>query len=151
MPQPAPTDHSADAIDPAAAVARLATLPAGRSATVIGLPPTSLLEAASALGARRLLLIEPGGSIDAQEAIARILEDLADLALATWPNWPSPDATPLGPTPWRRAADRLAAIGRRLTPLKLELHSSERRILSIIAPKIFNESGHFCSYFKIKT
>lgn len=41
--------------------------------------------------------------------IGRLLDDLADLALARWPDWPGRDGTA---TPWMKAASRLAAGGR---------------------------------------
>ncbi len=97
------------------AVRRLSSLGPGRSMTVIGLAGDALLAAASrsTLEGRSLLLVEPGSAGGAEAAIAGLLEDLADLALATWPRWPSPDQLSLVPFSWRRAADRLAAAGRR--------------------------------------
>ncbi len=55
-----------------------------------------------------MLRLDLSAVVSSAEAIARVLDDLADLALVTWPGWPP---SPLAP--WRRAADRLASAGRR--------------------------------------
>lgn len=57
--------------------------------------------------ARRVLFLELGTTTTADGVVTRILDDLADLAVATWPEW-RPTASRL---PWRRAAEKLAAAG----------------------------------------
>ena len=55
-----------------------------------------------------MLRLDLVGVVSPTEVIRRVLDDLADLALVTWPRWPP---SPLAP--WRRAADRLASAGLR--------------------------------------
>ena len=107
---------SADAISTAStAVRNLRALRPGAAATVIGLSGEALLAAAARAtpDERRLLLVDPGDGGGAEAVIARILEDLAELALAAWPDWPAPADPSRVPASWRRAADRLAEAGRR--------------------------------------
>lgn len=90
-----------------AATARLRALAPGQHLTLIGLDAADL--AAILLpDMPPLLRLDLAGTIAAEAAVARILDDLADLALAAWPDWP-----PCSLGPWRRAAGRLAATGRR--------------------------------------
>lgn len=93
----------------------LSGLGRGQPATLIGPSGDTLLTVADSatLGDRRLLLVEPPATGGAEAAIAGILEDLAELALAAWPDWLAPDEAALVPIAWRRAAGRLAEAGRR--------------------------------------
>ncbi len=79
----------------------------GRLLTLVGV---NAREVAALIppGMPPVLRLDMTGALAVEASIARVLDDLADLALATWPNWPP---SPLAP--WRRAADRLAAAGRR--------------------------------------
>ena len=84
--------------------ARIQALRAGAVLTLIGLDAATLHLPP---GAPRLLRLELAGIVGHGAAIARILDDLAALALVAWPDWPEP-ALP----GWGRAAARLAAAGR---------------------------------------
>ncbi len=86
---------------------RLLQLMSGRSLTLVGLDALGL---AAQLPPElpSLLRLDLANAARFEAAFTAILDDLADLALATWPAWPP---SPLAP--WRRAADRLAAAGRR--------------------------------------
>jgi hypothetical protein len=66
------------------------------------------LAAAVPSGVHPLLRLDLLRAASADDAIWTIVDDLAELALAAWPDWPP---SPLAP--WRRAADRLASAGRR--------------------------------------
>jgi hypothetical protein len=86
---------------------RLAALKPGGLLTLIGIDAADLAGLIPPSGPP-MLGLDLAGIESVGLALDRILDDLADLALAAWPNWsPSPLA------PWRRAADRLAATGRR--------------------------------------
>ncbi len=98
---------------------RLGGLRGGDLITAIGLDARALLLPA---GAPRLLRLDLANVAGNAAAIARILDDLAELALATWPAWPRPTLPS-----WRRAAERLAAAGRspRFRALPNEIQFSE--------------------------
>ena len=86
---------------------RLAALDPGRHLTLVGVT-IHALTTCRRLDGPPLLRLDLADIAGTEAAIARVLDDLADLALATWPGWPP---SPLAP--WRRAADRLASAGRR--------------------------------------
>jgi hypothetical protein len=75
----------------------------------------------SAPSSRSALLLEAGPVATADAILDRLLDDLADLALARWPHWIGAYysdgrlsvSDPFVSTPWVRAAAKLAAIGRR--------------------------------------
>src|SRR5206468_1905739 len=79
----------------------------GRGLTLIGLDVVSLV-AHFPSEASPLLQLDLAGAASTEVMLRRVLDDLADLALAAWPVWP-----PLPAGIWRRAADRLAANGHR--------------------------------------
>ncbi|WP_237477657.1 endonuclease domain-containing protein [Lichenibacterium dinghuense] len=88
------------------AVARLAP---GRRLVLVGADrrgASELLWAEADLG-RSVLFLAPADARGAGAVVGRLLDDLGDLALARWPDWPGAEAGP-----WRRAAGRLAAAGR---------------------------------------
>jgi hypothetical protein len=87
--------------------ARLLSLQPGDLLTLVGIDAAGLA-AHVTRDMPPLLRLDLAGAMGTQAMLARILDDLAELALAAWPNWPP---SPLAP--WRRAADRLAAAGRR--------------------------------------
>lgn len=91
--------------------AAVSALGPGRRLVLVGADRrdlTDLLRADAGLD-RAILSLAPADARGAGGPIARLLDDLATLALARWPAWPEHGAA-LGP--WRRAADRLAAGGR---------------------------------------
>ena len=57
-----------------------------------------------------VLTLAAGESAGTATILNQLLDDLAELALERWPDWPRAD-DPVAP--WRKAADRLAAGGRR--------------------------------------
>ena len=94
---------------------RLAALRPGEMLTLVG---NTGAEAAANLAEQPLeihvLPLNLAGATTAEQAIGLILDDLAELAGALWPQWEAP--TPLGsvvPSSWRRAALRFVIAGRR--------------------------------------
>ena len=97
-------------------VTRLTTLRPGEAMTVIGIRSAQLGEMLpKASHTSRLLRLDLAGVATAPSAIDRILNDLADLAAALWPDWDVPES----PTShrllerWRRAAVRFSSKGSR--------------------------------------
>lgn len=92
----------------AAAVSRLAP---GRRLVLAGAERRGLsdLLRADPMLDRSVLTLAPADARGATAVIARLLDDLAELALARWPDWSDPEGAP---GPWKRAAVRLAAAGR---------------------------------------
>ncbi|ACA19438.1 protein of unknown function DUF559 [Methylobacterium sp. 4-46] len=119
MAQRAATPTSArpaPGLGPDEVAARVAELAPGRRLTLTGLGRETLraILAEGPAGRRSLLFLAPGPVASAEAVLDRILDDLADLALARWPDWPpdeAPAATPVS-GPWRRAAAKCAASGR---------------------------------------
>ena len=97
--------------------ARVAALRPGSTLTLVGL---SQAELSAALAENPLmpylLKLDLVGAMTAATAIGRILDDLADLAVALWSQWATTESSKR-PTPfwssWRRAATRFVLAGRR--------------------------------------
>lgn len=85
---------------------RLDSLCCGEQLTLVAMDGGMLASRVAAT--RPLLWLDWAGVHEAGPIVGRILDDLSDLALASWPAWP-----PSSLASWRRAADRLAAAGRR--------------------------------------
>ncbi len=97
-------------------VTRLTGLRRGGALTLIGLGQGQLREVLSEMpSSPRMLRLDFVGIATAALAIDRILDDLADLAGALWPNWDGPELPKLLPRwpAWRSAASRFASAGRR--------------------------------------
>jgi hypothetical protein len=98
-------------------VKKLMALRAGEAMTVIGMAQSQLGEVLSRTSsALQMLRLDLFGVATAANAIDRILNDLADLAAALWPDWdgsecpkPFPGMLPA----WRLAATRFTSSGRR--------------------------------------
>lgn len=93
---------------------RVAGLGRGERLTVVGLTRDGV---GAALAAREIgrgvLLVAVEDLPTARAVIDRLLDDLADLALARWPDWPGRDgAAPEVSGPWLKAAATVAASGR---------------------------------------
>jgi Protein of unknown function (DUF559) len=96
--------------------AKLMGLRPGDSLTIVGLNPFELNRMlAGQISARRMLRLEFRNASTAPLAIERILNDLAELAAAAWPNWDDweqPQANPNLLRDWHLAATRLASESR---------------------------------------
>jgi hypothetical protein len=94
---------------------RVFGLASGERLTVIGLDQDQiggLLRAAAPSG-RSALLLDTSATAGADTLLDRLLDDLAELALESWPRWyEAPPAGPFVSAPWVRAAAKLAATGR---------------------------------------
>src|SRR5271163_4539528 len=94
-------------------VTRLMALRRGEALTVIGLGQTQLGDVLSRMSSSpRMLRLDFVGVATTALAIERILDDLADLAAALWPDWDGPESPKLLPRllpAWRRAASRFAS------------------------------------------
>jgi hypothetical protein len=117
-------------------VTKLMALRPGRAVTLIGLGQAQLGEVLSRTSsALRTLRFNFVGAATAALAIDRILNDLADLAAALWPDWDgieSPKLLPgLLPT-WRRAATRFASAGRRPRFPRLARETEFAHLLSVL-------------------
>lgn len=96
---------------PEAVAATVSALGPGRRLVLVGADGqtvTGLLRTDATLR-RSVLTLEPADARGTTAVIARLLDDLAELALARWPDWPMPEDAS---GPWVRAAARLAAAGR---------------------------------------
>ena len=97
-------------------VTRLTTLRPGEAMTVIGIGQAQLGKMLSeASYTSRMLRLDLAGVATAPSAIDRILDDLADLAAALWPDWDvaGPPKAPHLLARWRRAAARFSSKGSR--------------------------------------
>ena len=96
---------------PAAIAATVSALGRGRRFVLVGADRHALsgLLRADADLQRSILTLAPADSRGTTAVVASLLDDLAALALARWPDWQECEGTP---EPWRRAAERLAAGGR---------------------------------------
>ena len=97
---------------------RIAALTRGQILTLIDVDPASLRGALETAATRQILILDVTGADSLVGMIEQVIDELADLALARWPDW-YPGAT-LEPAtlpnvlqPWRRAASRLAAARHR--------------------------------------
>ncbi|KMO32126.1 hypothetical protein VQ02_24335 [Methylobacterium variabile] len=99
---------------PADFAARVAGLRAGERVAVIGLGRDGVGEILAAGDVSRgALLVATEEMRGAAAVIDRLLDDLADLALARWPDWPGLDGPVPGiSAPWLKAAAKCAAAGR---------------------------------------
>jgi very-short-patch-repair endonuclease len=111
---------------------RLASVAPGTILTVVGLDTDGLRETVKTASStsRQILQLDLAGVAKAESIVQRVLNDLADLALALWPDWYGGNelhgaGVPGVLSPWRRAASRLASSGRaprfRHTPARIEL------------------------------
>jgi Protein of unknown function (DUF559) len=117
-------------------VARLTALRPGGAVTLIGLKQAQLGEVLSGTpSALRMLQLDFVGVATTALAIDRILDDLADLAAAQWPDWNGPESPKLLPRllpAWRRAATRLASAGRRPRFPRLPRETEFAHLLSVL-------------------
>ncbi|MFH6784460.1 MULTISPECIES: endonuclease domain-containing protein [Methylobacterium] len=100
-------------LTPNAFAERVAGLGPGERLAVIGLTRDDVgaVLAAGEIG-RGVLLVAAGDLRHARGVIDRLLDDLAELALARWPDWPGRDGTAPGTSgPWLKAAAAFAAAG----------------------------------------
>jgi hypothetical protein len=117
-------------------VTKLMALPPGEAVTLIGLGLAQLGEVLSETSsAPRMLRLDFVGVATTAFAIDRILNDLADLAAALWPNWDGPESPK--PLPrllpaWRRAATRFASEGRRPRFPRLARETEFAHLLSVL-------------------
>lgn len=104
-------------LTPAALARRAAGLARGERLTVIGLTRDGVGEALAAGEVdRAALLVATEDPRSSAAVIDRLLDDLAELALARWPDWrddAAPDVSASDVSaPWRKAAATAAASGR---------------------------------------
>lgn len=101
-------------LDPGAFAQHVAGLGRGERLAVVGLGRDGVGEvlAGGEIG-RGVLLVAAEEPRHARAVIDRLLDDLAELALARWPDWPGRDGTaPDVSAPWLKAAAAFAAAGR---------------------------------------
>jgi uncharacterized protein DUF559 len=117
-------------------VAKLMALRPGGTVTVIGLRQAQLSEILSGTSsALHMLRLDFVGVATPSVAIDQILNDLADLAAALWPDWHGPESPKLLPRllpAWRRAATRLASAGRRPRFPRLPRETEFAHLLSVL-------------------
>lgn len=103
-------DGDLPGIAPGAVAAAVSALGPGRRLVLVGADRrglSDLLRADAAL-AHSILSLAPADARGTTAVIDRLLDDLAALALARWPDWPDQEGSA---APWRRAAAKLAAGG----------------------------------------
>jgi very-short-patch-repair endonuclease len=111
---------------------RLASVAPGSILTIVGVDTHSLCETVKASSAisRQILQLDLAGVANAESVIHRVLNELANLALAIWPVWYGGSeelntSLPGVLSSWRRAASRIASSGNaprfRHKPLRIEL------------------------------
>ena len=115
---------------------KLVALRPGSAMTIIGLGQAQLDEVlAGRSTAPRMLRLDLTGVSTASVAIDRILNDLADLAAALWPDWDGIETPTLLPgllPSWRRAATRFAAAGRRPRFTRIARETELLHLLSVL-------------------
>ena len=115
---------------------KLTELRPGGAVTVIGLGQAQFTQVLSGTPcAHRMLRLELGGVATAALAIDRILDDLADLAAALWPDWQAAESSMLLPRlrpEWLRAAIRFASKGRRPRFSRLACEIEFVHLLSVL-------------------
>lgn len=115
---------------------RLAGLGQGERLVVLGVDSAAMGALISDGTDRSALLVASGGRRTAAALVDRLLDDLAELALESWPHWPGRDVspTPVVPDPWLKAASKRARLG--LTPrfLKMGRDLELRRLSRLIDP-----------------
>jgi hypothetical protein len=117
-------------------VTKLMALRPGGAVTIVGLGQAQLIEVLSGASfALRMLRLDLVGVATAALAIDRILDDLADLAAALWPDWegaePAKQLPRLLPA-WRSAATRFASAGRRPRFPRLAHETEFAHLLSVL-------------------
>jgi len=117
-------------------VARLMALRPGGAVTIVGLRQAQLIEVLSGTSfALRMLRLDLVGVATTALALDRILNDLADLAAALWPDWEGAESPKLLPRllpAWRRAATRLASAGGRPRLKRLAQETEFPHLLSVL-------------------
>jgi hypothetical protein len=117
-------------------VTKLMALRCGGALTLIGLGQAQLGEVLSRTSSSpRMLRLDFVGVATTALAIDRILDDLADLAAALWPDWDGPESPKLLPRllpAWRRAAARFASVGRRPRFPRLARETEVAHLLSVL-------------------
>jgi hypothetical protein len=117
-------------------VTKLMALRCGGALTLIGLGQAQLGEILSRTSTSpRMLRLDFVGIATTALAIERILDDLADLAAALWPDWDGPESPQLLPgllPAWRRAATRFASAGRRPRFPRLARETEVVHLLSVL-------------------
>jgi Protein of unknown function (DUF559) len=115
-------------------VTKLMALRRGGTLTLIGLSQARLGEVVSNMpSSPRMLRLDFAGVGTTALAIERVLDDLADLAAALWPDWDDPESPlPRLLSAWRRAATRFAAAGRRPRFRRLARETEVAHLLSVL-------------------
>jgi very-short-patch-repair endonuclease len=136
MHQPLPAYSPGSSAPNDELVTRLMALRPGEALTIIGLGHAQLGEVLSRTSSTpRMLRLDLAGAATTAVAIDRILDDLADLATALWPDWDGPEQPErlprLLPT-WRRAAMRFASTGRRPRFPRLARETEIFHLLSVL-------------------
>jgi hypothetical protein len=115
---------------------KLTALRPGEILTLIGLGQAQVSEVLSQMSfAPRMLRLDFAGITITALAIDRILDDLADVATALWPDWGATDSPQLSRRllpMWRRAAMRCASTGRRPRFRRLARETELAHLLSVI-------------------
>jgi hypothetical protein len=135
MLQPHQAYSSASLAQNGEVVTKLTALCRGGALTIVGLGQGQLGEVLSQTSSLpHMLRLDFVGVANTAVAIERILDDLADLAAALWPDWDRSES----PTPlprlaaWRRAASRFASAGRRPRFRRLPRETEAAHLLSVI-------------------
>jgi hypothetical protein len=117
-------------------VARLRALRRGGLLTLVGLGSAQLGEVVSQTSlSTPILRLDTVGIANTARAIDRILDDLADLVSALWPDWDgqeSPEHLPRLLSAWHRAATRFASAGRRPRFPQLARETEFAHLLSVL-------------------
>lgn len=87
-------------------------------------------------GKRSALRVACEGHRAPEAIIDRLLDDLAELALARWPHWPAPvaNAEPVGESRWLTAAFKRARLGRPPRFRRMARELEFVRLLAVIEP-----------------
>ncbi len=114
---------------------KLMALRPGAALTLIGLGAAQLREVLPQTpSAPRMLRLDFADVTTTALAIDRILDDLADLATALWPDWDDTEPPQLSGRllpAWRRAAIRFASVGRRPRFRRLARETELSHLLSV--------------------
>ncbi len=115
---------------------KLMALRPGAALTLIGLGAAQLREVLPQTpSAPRMLRLDFADVTTTALAIDRILDDLADLATALWPDWDDTEPPQLSGRllpAWRRAAIRFASVGRRPRFRRLARETELSHLLSVL-------------------
>jgi hypothetical protein len=133
---PTPQGHPSALLAPNGEVgAKLLALRPGAAVTLIGLRQAQLGQVLSGVSsAPSMLRLDLAGVATTALAIDRVLDDLADLAAAQWPDWNPPDTekSPRLLPAWRLAATRFASEGRRPRFPRLARETEFVHLLSVL-------------------